>query len=256
MDLERLTTTNVGGIDTACITRKGLIELITEAIAAYNSGRKIDPVIIFDSNGHGISLANTSKKFKTALDLADVVHADGQSVVIMSGWVPGTSIPERSGTTDTIHDIATMQDADVSHFLLGGHESIAEECGEILSHKYDNFKVAGTHHGYFSGPENQDVIDKINECKPDVLWVGLGKPREQYWVLTNRHRLKVPVVITCGGCYNYVTGVYKRAPLSMQTVGLEWLHRMVTQPRSLFWRYCTTNPHSVYCVIKHRYFGT
>lgn len=255
MGIEQLTTTNVGGIDTACVTRRNLIEIIVASITAYKSGRKIDPCIVFDSNGHGISLANTSKKFNKALELADIVHADGQSVVMMSNWVRGSSIPERSGTTDTIHDIATMQDDTLSHFLLGGHESIAKECAEILTKKYDNFTVVGTHHGYFSGPENQTVIDQINVSKPDVLWVGLGKPREQYWVLSNRHRLHVPVIVTCGGCYNYVTGDYKRAPQSMQEAGFEWLHRMLTQPRNLFWRYFTTNPHSIYCVLKHKYFG-
>lgn len=170
----------------------------------------------------------------------------------MGAW---RDYPERSPTTDLIHEIATMQKAHLRHFLLGGHQAIAEECGQILADKYGNFKLIDTHHGYFSPQENQDVIDKINNSKVDILWVGLGKPWEQYWVLTNRHRLKVPVIITCGGCYNYVTGKYKRAPVQMQDAGLEWLHRAFTQPRSLFWRYFTTNPHSVYCVLKQKYFG-
>jgi exopolysaccharide biosynthesis WecB/TagA/CpsF family protein len=60
------------------------------------------------------------------------------------------------------------------------------------------------------------------------------------------------VIITCGGCYNYITGEYKRAPKWMQDYGFEWLHRMLTQPKKLFWRYLTTNPHAIYCILKHK----
>jgi N-acetylglucosaminyldiphosphoundecaprenol N-acetyl-beta-D-mannosaminyltransferase len=87
----------------------------------------------------------------------------------------------------------------------------------------------------------------------DILWVGLGKPKEQTFVIRNKLLIKVPVIITCGGCYNFVTGDYKRAPLLFQKLGLEWLHRAVTEPRKLLWRYLTTNPHAIYCAIKYRH---
>lgn len=94
MDVKQFKTTNVGGIKTACITRKELTDIILSAVTTYRIGRRIEPYLVFDSNGHGISLANTSSKFKKALAMADIVHADGQSVVTMSKWVRGETIPK------------------------------------------------------------------------------------------------------------------------------------------------------------------
>jgi exopolysaccharide biosynthesis WecB/TagA/CpsF family protein len=188
-----------------------------------------------------------------AMSAADIIHADGQSVVTMSKWVAGPNIPERSATTDTIHDIPQLNRHAVRHFLLGGEEAIVANCAKILSQKYKNFVIAGTHHGYFDKEQSESVIQKINQAKVDILWVGLGKPLEQQWIAKFKDQLQVRVIISCGGCYNYVTGEYARAPLWMQNSGLEWLHRAFTEPRKFLWRYITTNPHSIFCVFKHKY---
>lgn len=254
MKLEDIAHTHVGGIKTACITRAELVKLITTRVDDFrHDSIGIAPLLIFDSNGHGISLANSNKAFMDALSAADVIHADGQSVVSMSKWVTGPNIPERSATTDTIHDIPKLASESLRHFLLGGNQQVVEKCANILADQYANFTIAGTQHGYFDKNECDDIIDIINSAAPDVLWVGLGKPLEQEWVVRNKHKLKVPVIISCGGCYNYVTGDYARAPQWMQNAGIEWLHRALTEPKKFLWRYITTNPHSIYCVLKHKY---
>ncbi|WP_412972336.1 WecB/TagA/CpsF family glycosyltransferase [Glaciecola sp. MF2-115] len=254
MKLEEVTFTNVGGLKTACIDRRQLVELIVNASKKYktNESQK-NPLIIFDINGHAISLANSSPIFKQSLSQANIIHADGQSVVVMSKLTDGPSIPERSATTDTIHDIPSMCSQKLTHFLFGGSKRIVEECAVILSQKYSNFQIAGTQNGYFTAKQEEKIIKTINNSKADILWVGLGKPTEQRWVIDNKHRLNVAVIITCGGCYNYVTGDYARAPLWMQNIGIEWLHRVVLEPRKLFWRYVITIPHSIYCVLKHKF---
>jgi exopolysaccharide biosynthesis WecB/TagA/CpsF family protein len=197
-------------------------------------------------------MANSDSHFNRLLSYADIIHADGQSVVTMSKWTDGPSIPERSATTDMIHDIPQINAKRVRHFLLGGTEEIVEKCAYNLSQNYSNFKIAGTLHGYFTGVENSEIVNIINESDCDILWVGLGKPKEQKWVVDNKHQLNVPVIITCGGCYNYVTGDYSRAPIWMQKIGLEWFVRVMSEPKKFFWRYLTTNPHSIYCVLKHK----
>lgn len=253
MKIEDIAHTNVGGIKTACITRKELVDLISKRAIEFKTESHIPPLVIFDSNGHGISLANSNEKFMEALKSADIIHADGQSVVSMSKWVSGANIPERSATTDTIHDIPQLDTHNQRHFLLGGTQDVVEKCADILATKYTNFETAGTQHGYFDKDNCDDIITLINDTKPDILWVGLGKPLEQEWVIKNKSKLNVPVVISCGGCYNYVTGDYARAPKWMQDAGLEWLHRATTEPKKFLWRYMTTNPHSIWCVLKHKY---
>ncbi|NVK57351.1 MAG: WecB/TagA/CpsF family glycosyltransferase [Alteromonadaceae bacterium] len=253
MKMEDVVFTHVGGLKTACIGRKQLVELIVNQISQYKvQSTPISPLTIFDSNGQGISIANSDPDFMKLLETADIIHADGQSVVAFSRMFSTTPIPERTPTTDTIHDIPLFDSSNIKHFLLGGKQSVVEKCANILDSKYSNFEIAGTHHGYFDESTEQQLIDTINNSGADILWVGLGKPKEQAFVVRNKSKLHVPVIITCGGCYNYITGDYKRAPEFMQKIGMEWLHRACTEPRKFMWRYITTNPHSIYCAWKHR----
>lgn len=253
MKLEQVEHTHVGGIKTACVTRAQMVQLIHQRSQDYKDKEQgLGPMVVFDSNGQGISIANSDPMFANMLAQADIVHADGQSVVSFSRMLGGRAIPERSATTDMIHDIPRQTNAPMKHYLLGGKPVVVETCAKILSRTYNNMDIVGTHHGYFPSADESILIDKINAAKPDVLWVGLGKPKEQAFCLRHKDKLDVPVIITCGGCFNYITGDYQRAPMTMQRMGLEWLHRAVTEPRKFLWRYLTTNPHAIYCVLRRR----
>ncbi|GAB3014977.1 WecB/TagA/CpsF family glycosyltransferase [Bowmanella dokdonensis] len=256
MKLKDVNFARVGGLKTACLTRPQLVEVIAATVADYRqqveAGERPLPVLVFDSNGQGISLANSDPGFMQLLAQADIIHADGQSVVKMSRRFAERPIPERSATTDLIHDIPRLHNRPLRHFLLGGKEQVVNECAWRMQQSYENFAIAGTQHGYFLEEDEQRVIDHINRLKPDVLWIGLGKPKEQAFCIRHKWNLQVPVIITCGGCYNYVTGDYRRAPQFMQEWGLEWLHRALSEPRKFLWRYLTTNPHALYCMYKHR----
>lgn len=259
MKLEEVSFTQVGGLKTACIGRRQLVDLMVHRVHQFEQQTETDsklmPMLIFSSNGQSISIANSDTKMRDLLNQADVLHADGQSVVSFSKYFSDNPIPERTATTDTFHDVPNFYTGKLRHFLLGGKQVVLEQCREKMQAEYDNFDVVGTHHGYFPLQDEEHLVNKINLAKPDVLWVGLGKPKEQLFCLRNKHRLNVPVMITCGGCYNFVSGAYKRAPQAFQSLGLEWLHRAFTEPRKLMWRYITTNPHAIFCVIKHRYIG-
>jgi len=248
--LSEIKSVNVGGITTACINRFDLAQFIGKYPNQNISN--IEPVLIFSANGHSISEANTDPNYMRIMNTADIVHADGQSVVKFSKWIDGeNSIPERTATTDMIHDVPSMYDETVKHFLLGGKKEVVEKSAKIMSDKYQNFEVVGTQDGYFSLSDEEAIIDQINISGCQVLWVGLGKPKEQEFCIRNKDRLNVPVIITCGGCYNFITGDYSRAPQWMQNCGIEWVHRVLTNPKKLLYRYLTTNPHAIYCVIKH-----
>lgn len=251
--LSDIKTVNIGGIQTACVSRKSLALLIGKLA---NDDSLTSPVLVFDSNGHGISESNANKKFNELLKAADIIHADGQSVVKFSHYFypPENHIPEATPTTDTIHEIPQYNLENISHFLLGGQESVVKKASEILVSQHSRFILSGYNNGYFTLNEEDGIIQKIDNSGCQVLWVGLGKPKEQEFCVRNKEKFKnVKVIITCGGCYNYITGEYKRAPKWMQDSGLEWLHRMFTQPKHLFWRYFTTNPHAIYCMLKNRF---
>nr|WP_255524317.1 WecB/TagA/CpsF family glycosyltransferase [Lysobacter sp. H21R4] len=187
---------------------------------------------------------------------ADLIHADGGFLVAVSRWLGSAAIAERSATTDLIHDIAKAAvSADRSFYLLGGTEEINRACASELSRIYPGLRIAGRRDGYFSLDEEGDVVAEINKSGADIVWVGLGKPLEQAFSVRNRAQMNSAWVVTCGGCFNYITGAYSRAPLWMQNANIEWVYRMVTNPRQLLIRYLTTTPHALWLVIKHAWYA-
>lgn len=200
--------------------------------------------LVFDANGQGISLAQTNPQFRRDIDAADIVHADGEFVVRVSRSMCAKPIPERAPTTDMIHDFAAMaEESGYTFYLLGATEAVNALCAERLAQQYPRLTIVGRSNGYFRGREDEVLAD-IERCAPDFLWVGLGKPFEQEFCTRYRDKLNAVWVITCGGCFNFVTGHYTRAPEWMQQYGLEWLYRMLKEPRRLGWRYLTTTPHA------------
>lgn len=220
--------------------------MVSDATSPYRGRSR--PVLVVDANGHALSLRATDAEYRAAVDASDVIHADGAFLVTLSRWLTDTPIVERSATTDLIHDAAA---AAASHgltfYLLGGSEAVNARCAEVLQEDYPGLRVVGRHHGYFD--DITLVVADIRATNPDVIWVGMGKPREQLVGLALREHTDAAWIVTCGGCFNFVVGTYHRAPQWMQRANLEWLYRMARQPRKLFWRYAVTNPHALFIAL-------
>ena len=240
----------VGGVRVATASRDELVRnIIGDCLARRADRSEASPRLLFDSNGHAISLAARDPDYRQALDEADLIHADGGFVVIASRWLAGARVVERSATTDLIHDLGReAEKKGVSFYLLGGTEAVNRRCAERLTELYPRLILKGRRHGFFGEADEARVLSDIAEAKPDILWIGLGKPKEQIFVARNRSRIKATWVITCGGCFNYIAGAYSRAPQWMQRASLEWLYRAFTDPK-LFWRYAITSPHAIWLAL-------
>ena len=247
-----LPTSHVGGMNIVTASRQALAAAMVADCASRDAGAG-RPRLVFDANGHALSLRRTDPEYRRAVDQADIVHADGGFLIPASRWMCPQPIVERSATTDMIHDFAAAAaEAGLSFYLLGGTEEVNAECARRLSHQYPRLRIVGRRNGFFPAAEEGAVVDEINACAPDVLWVGLGKPKEQIFSVTYRDRLRAGWVVTCGGCFNYITGNYRRAPEWMQRHHLEWVHRMCTEPRKLLWRYVVTTPHALVIAFSRR----
>jgi exopolysaccharide biosynthesis WecB/TagA/CpsF family protein len=241
----------VGGVKAAKLSRVELANRIIEDCFERRDNPQTSSRLLFDTNGHGVSLAATDPAFARALETSDVDLADGGWIVLASRCRAGAPIPERSATTDLIHDLAARGLASgLTHFLLGSTEEVNAGCEARLRDLYPGIRIVGRHHGFF-GDEEEGVIREIEVASPDILWIGLGKPREQLFAVRNRERLKARWAITCGGCFNYITGDYGRAPRWMQDNHIEWLYRAATTP-NLIWRYFTTSPHAIWLALAKR----
>lgn len=210
------------------------------------------PKLIFDINGHGLSIFHRNPEYQKALKQADIIHSDGGFFVTFSKFRFRHPIRERSATTDMIHDLAKVAVKEsLSFYLLGGTEDVNSQCAAELLKMYPGLKISGRRNGYFSSEQIDEIVQDINLVKPDLLWIGLGKPFEQILSVKIKNKIDAGWIITCGGCFNFITGKYKRAPIWMQKRNLEWLYRMMTSPRALFYRYLVTTPHALWLTLVH-----
>ena len=233
----------------AVASRQDLVEAAHEDCDFAEKHGRIRARLVFDANGQGVSLGQTNAQWRKAFDQADIVHADGQFLVKISRSYCAAAIPERAPTTDMIHDFAAAcETSGRTFYLLGGPEDVNRACAEKLTQLYPKLRIVGRHSGFFKGRE-EEVLEDIRRKAPDFLWVGLGKPYEQEFCVRYRDRLNAVWAITCGGCFNFITGDYARAPAWMQDAGLEWVFRMAADPRKLAWRYVTTNPRALFVAL-------
>jgi exopolysaccharide biosynthesis WecB/TagA/CpsF family protein len=247
--MKKLETTLIAGLDTVCVTKDELADLMVED-CLFARNNKIKPKVVFSSNGQGISLNATDKEFAKIMSQADMIHADGQSVVFASKLFTKKSLPDRIATTDFFHNAARKaQEAGVTFYMLGASEEESILACENVQKAYPDLKIVGRRNGYFTKEEEKYVIEEINSLKPDVLWVALGKPKQEFWSIEMKEELNVGWIKTCGGLYSFLAGTSPRAPKWMQSLSLEWLYRVAKSPRRLGWRYLTTNPHALYLMI-------
>ncbi len=246
-------TVRIGGFDTARVTRTELAELmVADCHAAREQAAAWTPKLVFSSNGQGIALAGKDDTFLTTMNEADVIHADGMPVVLASRATK-RSLPDRIATTDFFHDAARAAEREgLRFFFLGASEPQNAAAVARVREMYPKLEVAGRHHGYFDSDETQAVLQQIVDARTDVLWVALGKPRQERWCVEFRDALAgVGWMKTCGGLYAFLAGDAPRAPRWMQAVGLEWLYRALGDPRRLLWRYLTTNPYAFWRILRH-----
>jgi exopolysaccharide biosynthesis WecB/TagA/CpsF family protein len=245
-------TVIVGGLRTAVVTRRQLAEMmVRDCMAARAAQSPRWPRLVFSSNGQGLALATTSARFREAMEQADIVHADGMSVVAASRVFCARPLPERVATTDFIVQACeAAAHAGLRFYFLGGSEKANAAAVARLKRDYPRLIVVGRHHGYFDEAGEREVIDAIRKTRPDVLWLGTGKPDQEYRALRYRELLPdIGWIKTCGGLFDHLSGVVKRAPSWMQGAGLEWLFRAAREPRRLAWRYLTTMPIAIYALL-------
>lgn len=242
----------VGGFKTAAVTRQQLASMmVSDCLGARQSQESWLPRLVFSSNGQGIALAGKDAGFKSAMDSADIIHADGMPVVLASR-LARCPLPERIATTDFFHDAAEAAVRNgLKFYILGASEAQNARVVEAIRIRYQNLRIVGRHHGYFDEADDEAICAEIRSCQPDVVWVALGKPRQEHWCVRNRNRLKgVGWIKTCGGLYSFLCGDAPRAPTWLQRCGLEWFFRALHDPKRLLWRYLTTNPYALYRLIR------
>ncbi|NLO89055.1 MAG: WecB/TagA/CpsF family glycosyltransferase [Clostridia bacterium] len=162
---------------------------------------------------------------------ADLVTPDGAGIVWASKRL-GCPVPERVTGIDLMLALAKRAgEKGWRLFLYGAAPGVAEEAAKKLKAKNSGIRIAGTSHGYLNSGEQKQLIEKIKEAEPHILFVALGAPKQEFWINRNLEQLGVPVCMGVGGSFDVVAGKVRRAPVFMQRAGLEWLYRLIKEPR-------------------------
>jgi exopolysaccharide biosynthesis WecB/TagA/CpsF family protein len=238
----------LGGLPITVIDCIDEAELIVRAAARR---RDTGPLFFTSANGEVIARTSLDRELAQLFLDADQIVADGQPLVTASRFVCRTRLPERVATTDLFHDVARRAEQHgTSVYFFGATADANAKFVAMLRRTYPRLNIVGASHGYLAGDALAAKLAEIDALRPDILWLGLGVPREQYFVRDHRAALKnVGLIKTCGGLFDHLSGKVARAPRLVQHLGFEWLWRVLMEPRRLFWRYLTTNPVAIYALL-------
>ena len=174
-----------------------------------------------------------NRKLAAAVRAADMVLPDGVGVIYASR-ILGTPIKNRLPGIDFASALmARMSECGKKVFLLGAKTGVAELAAERLTERYPGLEVCGVNDGYFEEEDNELVLEKINSQSPDLILVCLGAPKQEIWMKNNAELLNAGLMIGLGGALDVYAGVVERAPRKWRKLGLEWLYRLIKEPRRI-----------------------
>nr|WP_290668780.1 WecB/TagA/CpsF family glycosyltransferase [Ardenticatena sp.] len=187
---------------------------------------------------HGVTVAQEDPSFREVLNSADLVVPDGMPLVWI-GRRRGYPLKRRVYGPELMATFCQQTGAKYRHYLYGGLPGIPERLAAVLQERY-GVDVVGTHSPPFrllTPEEDAAIVEHIHSVRPDVLWVGISTPKQERWMYEHRNVLDVPVLLGVGAAFDILSGRTKEAPLWMREHGLQWLHRLLSEPRRLWRRY-------------------
>lgn len=197
-------------------------------------------LVLANHNLHSVALFHQHADLREFYAQSELVHADGMALVLWAKLLGyAVSREQRVTYVDWIRPLMAECAAQGWRvFFVGSAPGVADQASGVLSAEFPALRL-GVHDGFFdvNSPENDAVVAAVNAFSPQVLLVGMGMPRQERWILANRARLRVNAILPAGACMDYVAGVVPTPPRWMGRVGLEWLYRLVSEPKRLASRY-------------------
>ncbi len=197
------------------------------------------------ANVHTVAESQKDQRLRQINNSAGMVTPDGMPLVWVS-WLLGYPQVERVYGPDLLLAVCQRSlQTGWSHYFYGGGPDVTGLLVERLAQRYPGLNIAGFDSPPFrplTTEEDQAAVERINQSKADILWVGLGAPKQEYWMAEHRKHIFTPVMIGVGAAFDFHAGVKKQAPRWMQRSGLEWSYRLASEPRRLWRRYLKNNP--------------
>lgn len=198
------------------------------------------------TNVHVVIEAQDDPELKRILNESLLTTPDGMPLVWVGRHLKRRRDIGRVYGPDLMREtFAKSEGTGLRHFFYGGAEGVAEELREKMLERYPNSEIVGTHTPPFrplNKIEEADLHQQLLDAKPDIVWVGLGAPKQEKFMAEHIDKLPCKIMIGVGAAFDFLTGRVRQAPKWMQRSGLEWAFRLSQEPKRLFSRYAKTNP--------------
>lgn len=218
----------------------------------------ISKTIINTVNPHSYCVAQKDELFAEALKSSDILLPDGSGMVIASRILNGKKISKIAGAD--LHDYLLKEAASKSLkvFYLGASQNTLDEIEKKLKVKFPNIQVASYSPPYkaqFSENDTKLMIQKVNEFKPDILFVGMTAPKQEKWVFANKDNIEANTIVSIGAVFDFYAGNIKRSSGFWISIGLEWLPRFLKEPKRLARRNLVSTPKFLVEILWFKIFG-
>ena len=189
--------------------------------------------MVATANAEMVMMAQENKKLLEVLQKADLVVPDGAGV-LWAAEQQGESFPERVTGCDLLHHLLqAAKDNNIKVYCLGGAEGVVEQALENATAELGDLPVVGYHSGYFTEEEEVEILKDIERSGAQLVFVAFGVPKQEFWIRDRLAHLEGVVAMGVGGSFDVMAGMLKRAPLWMQRNRLEWLYRLLLQPKRI-----------------------
>jgi len=241
-----LNSVSILGVNVSCLDIGGIFTCVKEWVE-----RDQRRTILY-VNAHCLNIASEDTYYRRLLNQADIVYADGISVVWSSCILGGCKLHKNTGA-DWIEDFCHFAEQEsIRIYILAGGEGVAQKAKEILLKSYPEINIVGYSDGYFKNINEVQVLSEIRVLSPQVLFVGMGTPHQERWIHEHREDISAPVCWGVGALFDYIAGIETRVPPWMGKVGLEWFYRLIVDPVGKWERYIIGNPRFVTRIIRQK----
>lgn len=244
--IPKLKTCNILGVNINVTNMQETVKVITENLESIKGN------YICVSNVHTTIMSYEDEKYKAIQNSGFMALPDGKPLSIVSKK-RGFKDAERVTGPDLMEEIFKIsEEKGYSHYFYGSTQETLDTLKVKLNNKYPNMKIAGMYSPPFrklTENEDKDVIENINKENPDFIWIGLGAPKQEIWMMEHKGKVN-GLMLGVGAGFDYHAGKIERAPMWMQKYSLEWLFRLNQEPKRLFKRYINTNSKFICLILK------
>lgn len=228
--IREIDTAQIGPLNILRMERGEAINLIRAAILTH---QRMDIAIC---NAHTILSALDDPAYAETLQSLTLFN-DGIGAELASKFLHDKGFPDNLNGTDLVPAVLREIDVPLRIFLLGAGEEQVRAAGAHITETYPQHTVVGVRNGYFDADDVEEICETVKAASPDLLLVGMGNPLQEHFIAQNGDRMGATVAIGVGALFDFMSGTVIRAPKPIQNIGLEWLFRLLQEPRRLSSRY-------------------